>query len=719
MAKADKDDALLQRIRERAADGYAADLENREAALDDLKFAAGEQWPERIKQQREAEGRPCLTIPRVGQFVRQVTGDIRMNKPAISVRPVEDADKQDAEVREGLIRHIEDQSRAQAVYVMAAEDQVRSGTGYFRVTKDYCDGEGFEQDIIIKPVRNPHSVIVDPMADDQTGRDARWMIVYDEMLKAEFVAQYPKATAIGIGEPMDGSTSGEWDWWQTAERIKVAEYWEVSDEEYDAAQLVDGRVVEGDLVEKAEVAGLVAKKRKATRRKVQMWLTNGKEILEGPVAFESRRIPIIRVVGEEIRIGPRRVRHGLVRFLKDSQRMENYWRSAMVERAALAPKAPWVATAKMLEGNESAWVNSATGNPNVLVYKPDQNAPGMKPERVQPAPVEPAMMQQSVLASDDMKAITGIYDAALGARSNETSGKAILARQREGDVGTYVYIDNLSSAISEAGRVILDLIPVTYDARRQIRILGKDSAAAVIAVNGPGVPDLTKGKYDVTVTTGPSFSTRREEARQSMTEFIQAYPPAAPLIGDLIAKNSDWPYADEVAERLSMIAKASMPPDPNQPPPPDPAMMQAEAKAQADAAKFQADMALKQVDLQMAQQEMEFEREKMQAELVKSNMEIQAQQQALQLEQAKAAAEIEKMRLQAMMQREAFEASAREAEFSRAERGQDREMQMAQFGASAGDPNASLASAITAVAGALSKPKKIVRGADGRAEGLA
>jgi hypothetical protein len=177
-----------------------------------------------------------------------------------------------------------------------------------------------------------------------------------------------------------------------------------------------------------------------------------------------------------------------------------------------------------------------------------------------------------------MKSIIGIYDASLGARSNETSGRAIMARQREGDVATFHFIDNLSRAIRHTGRILIDLIPKVYSDERIIRVLGEDGTPKSVKVNSgqpspvmgkDGKPevddegnaimalhDLTAGKYDLTVTSGPSFTTRREEAAMQMTEFVRAFPAAAPVIGDILATNLDWPGADEIAERLKSINPA-------------------------------------------------------------------------------------------------------------------------------------------------------------------
>lgn len=560
---------FIATARERMAAGLEADRENRDADLDDRKFRAGEQWPEEVKQQRA--DRPCLTINRMGQFVRQVTGDIRLNKPAIKVTPAEGGDVDTADVYEGLIRHIEQASKAQRVYVNAADDQVTGGQGYFRVRTEYATWDGWTQDICIRHIRNPLSVVFDPNMEDATGRDAKWCFVYDDLPKEEYRKTYGEDVPASLDvQDAAGTNDTAMPAWGSGDQgmVRIAEYWELREEQSRLVLMSDGSTLKNPddaaLQEKAMAGIMPVSERQSTCPVVWFSMIDGRRILAGPQKMDGfERIPIVRVVGEEVRVGPRVVRHGLIRFAKDPQRMDNYWQSAMVERLALSPKAPYLVSAKMIEGYEDVWRNIATGNPNVLPYNPDPLAPGGKPERIAPAPVEPAMVQQSLMAADNMKAVTGIYDASLGARSNETSGVAIDARKEEGDVGTFVYMDNLADAITEAGRIVVSLIPTVYDTPRQIRILGQDMQPRVLQVNGGGVdlatgkpvPDLTRGKYDVYVQTGPSFASRRAQAAESMLEFTRVFPQAAPFLADLIAKNSDWPDADEVAARMGILVR--------------------------------------------------------------------------------------------------------------------------------------------------------------------
>jgi len=303
-------------------------------------------------------------------------------------------------------------------------------------------------------------------------------------------------------------------------------------------------------------ASVVGRPRPATSHKVTQFILSGAEVLE-TVDWAGRYIPIVPVYGEAIHVdGARRLR-SLVRDAKDPQRMYNYWRTASTELVALAPKTPFIGRRGAFDTDAAKWASANTQSHAFIEYDGPE-----APQRQPYAGVPAGALQEALNASDDMKAIMGMYDASLGARSNETSGKAILARQREGDVSTFHYIDNLSRAIRHAGRILIDLIPRVYAAPRMVRILGAGGEAEMAAINQPlpgaleKVFDLSVGRYDLTVSAGPSYTSRREEAASQMIELIRAYPPAAPLIGDLLAKNLDWPGADEVAKRLAALNPA-------------------------------------------------------------------------------------------------------------------------------------------------------------------
>lgn len=557
------DDDLIKEAREAFELAADAEAENRREALDDLRFARlGEQWPEKIRRERELEGRPCLTINRLPAFIRQVVNDARQNKPAIAVHPVDDgADPETAEVFNGLIRHIEQSSDAEVAYDTALDFAVTGGFGYFRINTRYTSDDGFSQDLAIERVANPFSIYGDPESTAADSSDWNVAFVVDTLPKAAFEARWKGAEATDwnadayarLGEP-----------WLEGERVMVAEYWRRERTTRTILALSDGQVVEEGLyaAQKAlfDAVGVkvVGRPREVLSNKVVQRLMTGAEVLE-TVEWAGRYIPIVPVYGEELMVDGRRRLRGLVRDAKDPQRMFNYWRTTSTELVALAPKAPFVGRKGAFETDSAKWATANVQSHAYIEYD------GPEPPQRQPfAGVPAGALQEAMNASDDMKAIMGLYDASLGARSNETSGRAIMARQREGDVSTFHYIDNLSRAIRHAGRILLDLIPKVYATPRVVRVLGPDGSAQSVGVapGGAGgeqlkkvarIYDLTAGKYDLTVRSGPSFTSRREEAATQMIELIRAYPPAAPVIGDLLARNLDWPGADEIAQRLGAL----------------------------------------------------------------------------------------------------------------------------------------------------------------------
>jgi hypothetical protein len=317
----------------------------------------------------------------------------------------------------------------------------------------------------------------------------------------------------------------------------------------------------------------LVKSREVEEYKIKCYKITGNEVIE-VTDIPGRMLPIIPVNGETVNVEGVRYRHGIVRFMKDPQRFWNYWLTMATEQVALAPKAPWLVTPEMIEGYKNEWDAAGSANYPYLLYRPDPSSPGSKPSREQPPQLSPAYPVLLQIAQQGLNDTTGVYKPSLGQESNETSGRAILARQREGDTGTYVYIDNWIQAIEHTGVVIVNMIPEVYDTARVVRIVGEDDEISMVPINQvmniegmDHVYDLTAGKYDVRISTGPSYASKRIEIANSMLEFLRIYPAAAPLLGDLIAKNMDWPESDEVAARLAQASGQGQPPQPGAPGP--------------------------------------------------------------------------------------------------------------------------------------------------------
>jgi hypothetical protein len=585
MAKKDSVDDMLSTMRRRLGVAISAYSESREDQLDDLRFVAGSpdnqwQWPADVLQTRGSvqgqtiNARPCLTINKLPQHVKQVTNDQRQNRPSGKVIPANDeADKEVADILEGIVRHIEYISDADVAYDTACECQVEHGEGYFRILTDYCDDDSFDQDIRIARIRNPFSVYMQPTIQDPCGSDAEWCFICQDMTKDEYERKFPNAKT--VSSLQDHSVGDQcMSQWLNQETIRIAEYFYVEYKPRTLNLYAGGISAFADSPEAkyCEMMGFpVIKTREAEDRQVKWIKTNGIEVLEEQ-DWAGKWIPVIRVIGNEFEVEGKLYVSGLVRNAKDAQRMYNYWVSQEAEMLALAPKAPFIGYGGQFEGFEQQWKTANTTNWPYLEVNPDvtdgQGGPLPLPQRSTPPMAQNGLIQAKMGASDDIKTTTGQYDASLGAQGNEKSGKAIIARERQTDTGTYHYVDNLARAVRYCTRQIVDLIPKIYDTQRIARIVGLDGEIDNAHIDPSQEVPVRKiqdeegnvikkiynpsiGKYDVCVTTGPSYMTKRQEAMEAMGQLLQGNPQLWAVAGDLFIKNMDWPGAEEMAERFA------------------------------------------------------------------------------------------------------------------------------------------------------------------------
>ena len=565
MAKA-TDKKLLEQLRSRYKTATSADRTNRRKALDDMRFVhePGAQWDDLVKKERGT--RPCYEFNKLRVTIKRVVNDMRANRPAGKIRPVEDADVDTAEVYEGLIRNIWNVSDADTVIDGAAEYQVAGGMGAWRVCVDYVSDTTFDQEIYIEAIRNPFCLYADPAATDSLKRDARYWLLTSRMAKTTFEAKYPKAKATDF-DNADGIDADDQDDWEDEDSVRICEYWWKENEAKTILLLSDGKTVDAETVDVAQLAAAgttVVRQRDLVGSKIMSCIASGSSVLEGPTEWAGAEFPFIQIFGEQLILDGESVWFGLVRFAKDAQRAYNYSRTAASESIALAPQAKWWATAEQAKAHTAEWAVAHQKNFPFMLYDADPKAPG-PPQRMGGADVPAALVQEMQISSEDIKAVTGIYDASLGNRSNETSGIAIRARQSQGEVATFNFMDNLAKGIRRTWEICIDLAPKIIDTERSVRILGADGAEKYVKVNQAGIDqqgnpiivnDLSRGRYDVTITTGPSYSTQRQEAAESYTQLSQANPMLFTAAGDLIMKSMDLPYADQIAERL----KAMLPP---------------------------------------------------------------------------------------------------------------------------------------------------------------
>lgn len=572
MAESKDDNKRVKEAHKRFERCQEAESEFRKLFLEDLRFANGDsdnlwQWPRDVCKSRTDERRPCLTINKTKQHNRQITNEARQNKPSVRVSPVDGgADKKTAEILNGIIRHIESNSSADTAYDTAAEFAVDGGIGYWRVITDYASDDSFEQEIYIKRVKNPLNVYLDPDIQEADGSDAKFGFVFENITKEEFEARYPGYDAIGW--PLEGQGNE----WLSCDKIRLCEYFHVVEVEDTLIADEQGNVIRMSDLSEANREMLKAmpaqRTRKVKRRTVRWCLIAGDQEIEYE-EWPGRYIPIVRVVGEEVDIDGKTERKGHTRYLKDPARMYNYWSSSAVEFVALQSKTPYVGPAEAREGYEQYWDTANTANHSYLPFNhvDDNGTPIPPPQRQQPPVMAAAYIQGMQTAAEELKMASGQYDASMGAKSNETSGRAIMARQREGDTATFHFVDNVARAIKYTGMILVDLIPKIYDTPRVVRILGEDGSEDVAHIDPEQPQSVVEqkdsltgeiqsiynpsvGRYDVTVNVGPSYTSRRAEAFDAMTQLAQGNPALLQQAGDIVMKAADFPMAEELAERL-------------------------------------------------------------------------------------------------------------------------------------------------------------------------
>lgn len=575
----------------------AAD-DNQTSYLEDYRFSLlDEQWDPAVKTARSVPGqeRPMLTFNQLPTFGRQVVNDIRQNKPSIKVRPSDSgADIETALVYTGLIRNIENTSRADVARDTAAHCAVHGGFGYYRIDIDYACDDTFDLDIKIVPIPNPLSVLGDPYSVSSDSLDWNMAFVGELMTPAAFKEAYPKADPLSFSG-MDAHIKRDWT---NGDDILVAEYWKRSKEQKKILLLSDRSVVYADEFMKpstdgspsrkeiADIEGVtVLKERMIEAYVVDQCILNGQEVLAEKTRWVGKYIPLVPVYGEELNLEGKRILRSMIHRAKDAQRQVNYWETTATEMVALAPRVPFIGPKGAFK-TDPRWLTANTQNHPFLEYD-GATAPARQPLDSGPAV---GAMQEAMRANDKMKAIIGMYDASLGARSNETSGKAINARKMEGDVGQFHFTDNLNRAIHCEAIQLLDLIPKVYTKDRIVRVMGDDGTTQDVKLGRrdqgappqqpesnaappkigslAGIYDLTAGKYDVTVEAGPSFTTQRQETAAVIAEMGRGNPAIWQIGGDIMVRNLDLKDGDELARRIKKMLPPQLQEDGEQQIPP-------------------------------------------------------------------------------------------------------------------------------------------------------
>tara|TARA_R110000772_G_scaffold2839_1_gene10298 strand:+ start:6297 stop:8405 length:2109 start_codon:yes stop_codon:yes gene_type:complete len=543
-------------------DDLQHDKKNRDQAIEDAQFAVGEQWDDWIKQLRVAANKPTMVFNRLPAFIGAIVGNLRQNETDIKIVADDTKYIKNAIVREGLVRSIQKNSRSVNAYNKAFENQVIAGMGNFEVNLEYASNDVFEQNIRINQINNPFSVVWDRFYQEPTGHDAGHVFTTEVLTHEAFRSEWPNATA---GDPSTDTRELGYDIspeWIDQDDVRIVNFWRMRSKRRILALLKDedGSTDTVDITDMAQEEfqdrlvvndqGLPVM-RETDVKYAQLYVITATDILEGPYDLPISRVPVFAVPGWEINVGEYRTRFGIVRFLKDPQRLHNYWRSIIAEKLMLTPKGNWIATEEAVAGREDEWRESHLSDDPLLIWNGEA---GMAPQRVEPSQIENGFLQQAGMAEQDLRDISNIHEANLGKQSNEVSGKAINARVKVGETGSAIYQDNLGLAKEACGIVIDELIPHAYSTARVIKVMGvegEDLGTQVINdITNKDSIDITAGKYEITATTGPSTVTKRAEAAEGMLTMVNAAPDLMGQALPDIIEAQDWPNARTIAKRL-------------------------------------------------------------------------------------------------------------------------------------------------------------------------
>ena len=540
------DEELLREIREDFS--YYRDFwsDNHEEWKTDLTFVSGDSWDPDARQEREDNNRPVLSPDELGQYLNAAINNLRQNKRAIRVNPTgSGATDQDATSRSAIIKGIEYKSNAQSAYTNAFENAINCGMGFFRVTTKIVSKDN-EVTPWIKIIENPLSVLLDPNAKEADFCDMKRCFVMDVMRKRDFEKKYPKAQKRSFSaEDMNIAP----DWFQ-AENILVAEYWRI-----------DGYDENGE------------------GGKVTQYITNGLEILE-KTPWPGSWIPIIAVTGKKMLVPAgsqiKIMYASMIRLARGSQRMLAYIASQEAEEFGMAPRAPFVGYVGQFETDKDAWTTLNKVPRSFVQVDPTVDAAN---GQLLPIPERPAFTPNAQAYEISKESWRRSIQASMGIsplptaaqRQNEKSGVALDKIQSAQAIGSFHFTDNFDRAIENAGRQINELITLVMDTAREVGIRQPDDSHDMLHIapggelpqQAPGEPpippenvfDPTKGKFDVTISSGMSYQSQREEASSFVDTIIGEMgnlpiPPQAKatLLAKAISLKDIGPIGDEMAK---------------------------------------------------------------------------------------------------------------------------------------------------------------------------
>lgn len=635
-------------------DAMKATRDQRTQIEEDLKFSDPsdpQQWDEVVKRQRELDpggARPCLVMDHTGQYVANVSGQITKNPPSIHTVPVgSGSDVRVSEQIDGIFRHIEYASRAQTHYGIALTSAARAGVGYLIVRPEYVDRALGYQEPRISSEADPLRIVFDPWSVQLDGSDADFGYKLTSLSDREFKRRYPKAEATSFGNDTRSTSQDK------RESIVIAEQWYKEERTRKVLVYVgpDGEETSGseeDYWSACKAAGMTLQFLRDYTEKYQCvkWRTmSGAAILETPkdedgkeALYPADAIGIIPVYGYWGVKDGRMTYCGIPRRGRNPQRAYNYHISEQLAFMGQSPKSPYLASVRAVRNLEALWDRASIDSRAYLPYNDldESGNPIPAPQRAAISINLQNHIEGAQQALRDLESSIGMYQANLGAPSNETSGVAIDARKEQGEASTSHFPQNLAASLGQVGRVCLQMIPKLIDTKRTQRIMGIDMNPGSVLIDpeqekplehteagvsiNPGV-----GTYDVRVVVGASYSTQRSQAQAALAEVMRTSPNLTPAIAPLWAQTLDVPHADKLAQVLAAMAppavQAVLNPDGAKQPKPEQLMQQIQQlqqglqeaiqhahDAQADADEAEEKLRKLEADKEVAQYEAETNR---------------------------------------------------------------------------------------------------------------
>lgn len=576
-------------------------------SLEDTKFANGDdrnraQWPDKIFADRDGKRKPCLTINIIQPHNRLVINESMQNKASIRIRAT--GGKATADAAEGmqmLIERTEYISSAMINYRKAITDQIDGGVGYLILDTAFVDDKSFDQDVYIEAAEDPRAVFLDPdsvMKGD--GTCAEFGFIFRSVPRDRFNREHPK-----FKDRIGTATLGQDMLWITDKHVLVAKYYEraAKNDELIWFKTPEGTEFKGHrsqmeedsskemvdaIISQIEAGQIEGKFRDVITQDVNWYLIGGDCILKRGDKPDTRWIgkyvPIIPCYGIKTFIEGKFDCKSHTRAQISAQQMLNYNASGQVQFGALQSKTPYIVDLKSIEVNEKEWANANIedyaylGWDSTILDENGQSQELKAPVRQEPPQVAPVFMQGMQDAERWSMMVTGQWQQMQGQENEQgaESGKAVNARQRQGNVATYHFPEHQYDMLRNLGKQLIDIYPKLYDTKRILHVEGEDLSKKILTID----PDAEKaferikketdtaeeiifnplvGEYEVLSDPGPNYATQRQQAFDAISQLIAQNKELGAIVGDILFKNGDFAGAEQLADRMQKFIKHTSP----------------------------------------------------------------------------------------------------------------------------------------------------------------